>query len=106
MTLSIPWQTNQTGQIVWMGPQSAALFGSPWRPEHGGTFNEWIDRREIDRFLQAWQTVCHRGMPGLLGCHWTHPDGSRWHLTTAVTPRIEHRAVVGLVGVSDHRLIG
>lgn len=97
----IPWRTTTAGVLVLGGPQWSDWFGAAWQSRLA-EFHDWIDPRDVDRFLRTWREANHHRMPVIVPCRWTHPDGSVWRCTTRAMPVADGRIFTGYVGESVH----
>lgn len=82
-----------------------AHVGSKWTPEHANEWLDWVDRRDIDRYLTAWLTAHHRGLPLIGGCRVRWPNGLVLRCRSVAQPLIADRQFHGLVGVTRHTVL-
>lgn len=100
LDLITPWQSNAKGHLVSVSGDWERWAGTPWTPELAQQWLDWIDRRDIDRFLTAWTDTHRHALPVVAGCRARWPTGLEVICHVGGLPKLAGRRFYGLAGVT------
>lgn len=88
-----------------VGQEWLEFSGSQWQEEFADQWVDWLDRRDLDKYLALWKDAHRRGTPILAGCRLLMPNGRLVDCRTSALPVIARRRHYGLRGVCQMKFL-
>lgn len=94
--IPVRYRSDPSGRVVTVcQPHWRLLTGQAWTDADAAQWCDWIDGRDVDRFLRTWTDAHRHQIPMLNQCRMIVPPGRAVQVQTTAQPS-EHGGLVGL----------